>query len=196
MANVNAPEGLIPRLNSDGTAWNGATRRCYISAGATNDLIVGPGDAVILDTANANKDATGKYPTVMRATSETEMFGVVSSVEPVTQDSTIYRAIGEARYVNVIVDRDCVFEIQEDSVGAAMAATAVGQNITLIVGTTPTTGISGMMIDSSTAATTITHDMKVVGLVDRADNAIGDYAKWLVKFNHHQGADNKIGIGA
>ena len=200
MANANTPMGLVPRFNGDGTPWNGQTRRCYIAAGATNDLVVGPGDIVILDTANANKDSTGKFPTVMRATSGTELYGVVTSVVMETADSTLYRAIGEARYVNVVVDPLCIYEAQEDGDTTDMSDTSPGKNVELLVGTTPTTGsgagISGMQLDSSTAATTIGHDLKVISLVDRPDNAFGDYAKWLVQINHHQLADNKVGIGA
>lgn len=196
MANVNTPMGLVPRFNGDGTPWNGQTRRCYISAAATNDLVVGPGDLVIIDTETDNRESTGKYLTVMRATQGTEFVGVVTSVEMVTADSTLYRAAGEARYVNVVVDPLCIYEAQEDSDGAAMAATATGWNVETIVGTTPTgTGISGMTLDSSSAAVTAAHDLKVIGLVDRADNALGNYAKWLVQINHHQYADAKIGVG-
>jgi len=196
MANPDTPMGLVPRFNSDGTPWNGQTRRCFIAAAATNDLVVGPGDVVILDTANANKDATGKCPTVMRATSGTELYGVVTSVVLETADSTIYRAIGDARYVNVVVDPGCIFEAQEDNDTANLDNTDPGLNTELIVGTTPTnTGISGMLIDS-TAATTVGHDLKVISLVDRPDNAFGDDAKWLVQINHHQLADAKVGIGA
>lgn len=197
MANSNTPMGLVPRFNGDGTPWNGQTRRCYISAGATNDLVVGPGDVVILDTANANKVTSGKFPTVMRATSGTEFYGVVTAVVMETQASTVYRAIGDARYVDVVVDKDCIYEAQEDGDTTDMSKTSPGHNVELLVGTTPTgTGISGMQLDSSTAAVTAAHDLKVISLVDRPDNAFGDYAKWLVQLNHSQLADAKIGIGA
>mgnify|MGYP003573195038 CR=1 FL=1 len=197
MANSNTPMGLVPRFNGDGTPWNGQTRRCYISAGATNDLVVGPGDIVILDTANANKVTSGKYPTVMRATSGTQFYGVVTAVVMETQASTVYRAIGTARYVDVVVDRDAIYEAQEDGDTTDMSATSPGLNVEVIVGTTPTgSGISGMQLDSSSAATTVGHDLKVISLVDRPDNAFGDYAKWLVQLNHSQLSDNKVGIGA
>jgi hypothetical protein len=51
------------------------------------------------------------------------------------------------------------------------------------------TGWSGAEIDRSTAATTNTLQFKIMRLVNRQDNEIGDYAKWLVMANLHTQRD-------
>lgn len=195
MANKDVASGLTPRFNLDMTPWNGPTIKCYVSA--SDATRIGIGDPVKLDPTNAQKVADAKHPTVIRAASGSEFFGVVTGVVMETRDSLLYRAASTARYVYVVPAALCIFECQEDSDTSNMAATAVGQNIELVPGDCSTvTGLSTYELDSTSAAVTQAHDMKVIGLVDRPDNALGTNAKWLVAFNHHQLADNKLGIGA
>lgn len=195
MSNPDVAAGLIPRFHADGTPWNGALRKCYVHA--SDATRIGIGDPVKLDTTAAQKDPSGKCPTVIRAASGSEFYGVVVAVELETADSLIYRAASTQRYVFVTVDPDLIYEIQEDSDTSNMTYQAPGWNAELVAGDcNTTTGISTYELDSTSAAVTQAHDMKVIGLVDRADNALGTNAKWLVQFNHHQLADNKIGIGA
>lgn len=195
MANADVPSGLTPRFHADGTPWNGQTIKCYVSA--SDATRIGIGDPVKIDPTNSQKDASAKHLTVIRAGTGSEFLGVVVAVELVTGESTIYRAASTERYVYVTCDPTLIYEIQEDNASADLAATNVGQNAELVAGDCSTvTGISTYELDSDSAATTQAHDMKIIGLVDRPDNVIGTYAKWLVQFNHHQLADNKAGIGS
>ena len=67
-----------------------------------------------------------------------------------------------------------------------MAATDVGNNADIVVGSgSTTTGTSGMELDSSTKNTT-SAQLRIVELIQTADNAIGTNAKWLVKINEHE----------
>ena len=67
-----------------------------------------------------------------------------------------------------------------------MAAANVGQNADLVVAAGNTlTGTSGVELDSSTAAATDAQ-MRIFGLAQKADNEIGDQAKWLVTANRHE----------
>lgn len=97
-------------------------------------------------------------------------------------------------HVFVSTDANILYEIQEDSDGGALTADNVGQNAELLVQAGSAQGISGTELDSSTAATTAGHDLKIMRLVRREDNAIGENAKWLVKINNHQYADNEVGV--
>ena len=97
-----------------------------------------------------------------------------------------YGAASTDRIVWVADDPDLVFEMQEDSVGGAIAETAVSNNIQLVSGTGSTiTGYSGWEIDSNTSASTATPQLRLLRLAHRADNEVGNQAKWEVMINFH-----------
>lgn len=181
MANGNAPTGLTPKRLRNGSPWHGPARRYYHPATDATALFIG--DPVII-AGSADGDGT---PTVTRATAAGagRITGVVVGFEP---NSTInaagYGAASTGFYVLVCDDPNVLYEIQEDSVGGALAATSVGLNADLIAGSGSTaTRMSGFMLDSSTAATTATLQLRIIQLEQRADNEIGSLAKWLVAIN-------------
>ena len=181
MANGNAATGLTPKRLRNGSPWMGPARRYYHPATDATALFIG--DPVII-AGSADGDGT---PTVTRATAAGagRITGVVVGFEP---NSTInaagYGAASTGFYVLVCDDPNVLYEIQEDSVGGALAATSVGLNADLIAAAGSTaTKQSGFMLDSSTAATTATLQLRIVQLEQRADNEIGNYAKWLVAIN-------------
>jgi hypothetical protein len=100
-----------------------------------------------------------------------------------------YRLANEVLYVAVVDDPNVIFEIQEDSVGGALGAANVGDNGNVVVGAGNTaTGASGMQLQSSDviANTVAAHQLRILGLVNRVDNALGVNAKWRVKINLHE----------
>jgi len=80
-----------------------------------------------------------------------------------------------------------IFEIQEDNDSGDLAATEVGGNadIAVTAGNTAS-GISGMELDSDGVSTTAVAQLRIMGVVNREDNELGDYCKWLVKINEHE----------
>jgi hypothetical protein len=191
MANVNAAKGFSPVRFSNGRPYNGAGNSYFVPATDATALFIG--DPVILA---GSADAKG-VPTITRATAAGGNYvsGVVIGFLPDPTNLTLtYRPASTARYAIVEDDPSVQYEIQEDSVGGALAATNVGQNIDFIAGSGSTsTGLSGFMIDSSTAATTNTLQCRLEALVNREDNDIGTNAKWLVRFNLSQ-QNNTTGI--
>jgi len=183
MANANTPFGLRPVRHRSGAPYNGAATRYFVPASDSTALYIG--DPVIIA---GSSDADG-VATVTRATAAGGAFllGPVVSVESETRDSLTYRAASTARYVWVADDPDLQFEIQEDGVGGALAVTSVGQNVDLVAGTGSTvTGLSGFQADSSTAATTNTLQLRIMGFSRRIDNEVGNAnAKMLVSINLH-----------
>lgn len=181
MANGNAPRGLIPRRQRDGETANGALNKYYVPATDATALFMG--DPVIIA---GSADAAG-VPSVTRATAggANRITGVVVGFEPNPAIvATGYRAASTEAYVLVDDNPATEFEIQEDSVGGALTVDSVGLNAALVAGNGSTyTRTSGWMLDSSTAATTAALQVRIVGLMQRADNEIGDYAKWLVRIN-------------
>lgn len=182
MANTDAPFGLKPKRHKNGAPYNGASRRYYRPSSDATNLFIG--DAVVR-TGSGDTDG---IPGVIVATPGSGITGVIVGIENLTPDnlSRTYLPASTAGYLLVADDPDLMFEAQEDSVGAALAAADIGLNANVVFGTGNTvTGTSAVEIDSSTKATTATLDVRLDSIVQRADNAIGDNAKWLVWINNH-----------
>ncbi len=204
MANSDTPKGFHAVRLMDGTPYNGGGSPYYIGTGDTVALF--PGDPVVMASTanttevevNGGKFPPGTLPHVARATAGAtgNILGVVASVLSTDRDSLTYRAASTERVVFVHDHPDLVFEVQEDGVGGALAATNVGQNIDVIfthAGST-STGQSGAEIDSNTAGTAATKQFRILRLVNRENNEIGTNAKWEVMVNptRHQ---LRIGTG-
>jgi len=201
MANSDTPFGLKPVRYLNGSPWNGQFRVYYVPS--TDSTAIFKGDAV--KQASTGADSTGKYAAVTQATAGDAIRGVVIGFGSTpyqmycpTDLENKYRAASTAMYLAVVDDPNVVFEVQEDSVGNSCPATDVGFNANLVVGSGSTsTGVSGMELDSSSAASTATLQLKIMGLVDREDNELGDNAKWEVIINNHQlkGYTGTTGVG-
>ncbi|MCF4166340.1 hypothetical protein L2U69_11850 [Zavarzinia compransoris] len=192
MANANAPTGLSPVRYLSGAPYNGACNRYYVPSGDGTAIYVGG-----LVKPGGTADANGVMSVTGNVATGNPVVGVVVAVEPVTRDSTIHRAASTERYVWVADDPNLLFKVQEDSVGGALAVTAVGNSadLTGFTSGSATTGLSSIQIDSNTATASGdgTEDVVVFGLANTPDNAIGDYAKWLVRLNNHFYVDGSAG---
>ena len=191
MANKDAPLGLVPIRHSNGAPYNGAYSEYYVPS--TYATALGVGDPVLItgtsNTAAYNGNAPGTLPEINKsAAAGGYVSGVIVGFNLLPDDlSKTYNAASTERIVYVADDPDLVFEIQEDSDGAALAATDVGNNADFIFthSVSTTSGKSGVELDSSTAATTGSLNISIRRLVNRADNEIGDHAKWEVTINLH-----------
>lgn len=198
MANVDAPFGLRPVGNINGAAWNGKTERFYIPA-TDSDAAAYVGGLVKLTGAGYDEGNGSVVPVVTAdVASGDAVVGVVVSVEPVTADSTLYRENSTARFVNVVTDPNTLFEVQEDSVGGALAANAHGATaqLTGFTSGTAATGLSSIEIDSSALSETADtdDDVLIVGFSSRPDNEIGDNANWIVRLNVHARVNAATGV--
>jgi hypothetical protein len=134
------------------------------------------------------------YADVDQAATGDVIVGVVVAVLPDTRDSVIYRAASTLRLVLVCDDPNALFEIQEVSGGTPLAAADIGLNANFVVGTgSTTTGLSGVELNNATEAVTNTLDLKIVGFSNKLGNEIGEHAKWLVRINRHQYANQVAG---
>ena len=189
MANSDTPFGFKPVGHLLGAPWNGKVNTYYVPA--TDSTAIFKGDAV---KSAGSADATGKFPSVAQATAGAAIRGVVvgfgdnpyTMIHPDTPNVD-YRAASTAMYVFVVDDPFIIFEIQEDSVGAALAVTEVGLSTNIVVGSGSTsTGKSAMELDSSDTGTDTTGQCKILRVVDREDNALGDNCKWEVTIIEHE----------
>ena len=193
MANIDAPHGLTPVFNLDMTPWSGGTWRCHIPA--TDSVAVYIGGLVALA---GSADADGVATVQGNISTGGAVFGVVTGVEPVTDESLTYRAASTARYVFVAPAATTIFKVQDDSDAADLAATDVGSvgDLTGFTSGTAATGRSIIEIDESTVATggDGTEDVVILGLWQAPDNSIGTNAEWIVKLNNIQLIDGFAGI--
>lgn len=192
MANVDSPFGLRPVRYISGAPYNGAVNTYSTVTGDATAIFIG--DPVIISGTASTIDGV-IYQDVDQAATGNVFVGVVVGVKPDTRDSLIHRAASTARILYVADDPNLLFEIQEVSGGTALAAADIGLNANIVVGTgNATTGLSGVELNNATEATTNTLDVQIVGFVNRPGNEIGEHAKWLVRINRHQHANQVAGI--
>ena len=194
MANGNAPWGLIPRRHRTSETENGGLNEYSVDAAYATALFMG--DPVIL---SGTGDAQG-VPGVVLATAgaTNRITGVVVGFRPNPGIVALgYMAASTGGYVLVADNPDAEYEVQEDSVGGALTTASIGLNCDLIAAAGNTfLKRSGWMLDSSTAGTGATLQVRILGLEQRADNELGVNAKWLVRFNlpTEQGIASGVGV--
>ena len=102
-------------------------------------------------------------------------------------------------YVWVYDHPEQEFEIQEDGDTTPVALTDVFNTANFIFthAANSTTGLSGVELDSSGAATATAaaDQLRILAMVDSPDNAIGAYCKWVVKINNHFKLAGIVGVG-
>lgn len=193
MANADSPRGLSPVRYLSGAPYNGAANLYHMASGDSQAAYIG---SLVKLTGGA--DAAGVATVTANVSTGNPVVGVIVAVKPVTRDSLIYRAASTARYVWVADDPNLVFEVQEDSDGGALAATAAGATCTLTGFTSGSTatGYSAIEIDSSGLSETsdTDDDVRIIGAVQSPDNEIGVNCRWLVRLNVHQYVNAAVGV--
>lgn len=197
MANANSPRGMIPYAYMSGAPYNGAVRAYAVPSNNATALYIG--DPV--DLIGNSSDANGVPNVVIAAAGATHavlgaFMGISNSagqiVIPLLQSQPVYLPASTAAYVYVCDDPFLLYWIQENSVGGggtggAMVTGAAGGNANLIAGTGSTyDAYSGWMLNSaslSQAGGDGTLQLRIIQMLQEADNAPGLYAKWLVKIN-------------
>jgi hypothetical protein len=184
MANSDIPNGFSVIGTLDGSDFHGKeVRVCFLAADATATFI---GDAIKI-TGTGSADGTA--PSVAQCAAGDRVYAYLTSLEPdFSDESTLsaanYRAASTLRYGSAVIADLAVCTIQEDSVGGALAITDIGNNISVIVGAgSTTTGISGMELDSNTAATTNTLVFRLLGIDRTQGNAVGSQCRWRITAN-------------
>lgn len=201
MANFNGPFGLRP-ISLNGSDYTGQGRLVYFPTSQAGNIFLGDPlvplgttdafgvPAVGIATAGAAARIAGTFNGISN--------GPAGSGFTVTRDLPVYRQASIANYGLILDDPDILYACQEDSVGGAIPITTGGYangNLIAGAGGSTITGFSSWMLDSSTVATgNATFQVKVLGLVRGPDNAIGNYAKWVVSLNLSALAQNTAGF--
>lgn len=193
MANANVPIGIRP-INDNGTPWSGQGRLCAVPASQSGNIFLG--DPVI---ALGGTDAFGcPLIGIASAGNNNQILGTMLGISngpqgsgfTVTRDLPVYRQASILNYVLIVDDPNQLYAVQEDSVGGAIAASVAGfANGNLVAGTGSTvTGFSGWQLQSSGVSSSANtgFQLKILGLLRGPDNAIGNFADWVVRLNNPQ----------
>jgi hypothetical protein len=85
-----------------------------------------------------------------------------------------------------------MFVVQQDSVASSLSGANINENANLVFGSgSTTTGLSGVEIDSSSATSTATLQVRIVAGYETPSNTIstaaaGNNSVFVVKINNHQ----------
>ena len=205
MANDNSPRGLQPVNLGQGANAVGYYR---VNTGATTDMYVGCPVTLLASGYVAVASPTLMVPILGIAVGfagplkrglaipQGAAFLDVSQLIPPSPASET----GD-RYVLVAHDPQQLFLIQEDTGGTALALADVGawcdmiyRGATAISVTGDTdSGWANIELDASSIVAGTGASMRVLALADTVNtdgtnNAVGDYAKWIVQVGHHQRA--------
>src|ERR1700679_4240255 len=199
MTNTNAANGFRIIQNAFGRGGMNSQSTKYWSVGST---ILGVGDPVVRVTGSASSDPNGVGALIQRATTGAYVTGHIVGFDPNTNNlaQVGYAPSGYSGYVYVADDPEQLLVVQEGGSGTALSTQNIGQSINAItaVNASTTLGTSLYQIDNATVTTASTGTYILMQLLQRADNAVGQYAKWLVKVNLSteavSGASNVLAI--
>ena len=196
VGNVDKPFGATPIGTTDGSDWHGKLRQVAFSA-TTDTAAVFLNDFVTLSALGS--DTTGKLPFVKLATagSGNPLIGsLVSLVPDFANESFItkHRLASTARTGYVAWGSQVLYIMQEDSDGNSIEATEANNNVNLatITAGNTTTGVSDNELDSSSAATGATLQLRLHHVYDTPGNLLGDNAVWVVSINND--ADSLVAL--
>lgn len=186
MANVDGAFGL--QLHEDNSLT--PLELCFIPA--TDEVAVFVGDVV--KTAGSAGSIVGLpiKKTVAQCAATNPIYGVVVGTCPMMVSTGMdlgvrHRKADTGMYVLVKpANHQDVYRVQADDVAATVAAADIGLNADFIVAAgDAVTGMSGMELDTSSKATTATLSLKILGVVDRPDNTLGEVNQdLLVRLNN------------
>lgn len=198
MANINAPKGFSPVGNIQGGSWNQQGRLYAIpTTDTTNSYAVGD---VVMSLASADADGIPFVQKWAGATTTSALplgiivgirvadpgVSLVASSLDLTQSYISAGTRTAVRYVYVVDDPMVLFEAQFDATAIALTDLHKNAAVTVTAGQTlsQSSPMSSMVLTAP--AVTATLPIRLLGLIQRPDNATGAYARVLCKWNYHE----------
>lgn len=195
MANVSAPFGLAV-ARSQGGYLAGEAKHYYVPSSNASAIYIG--DLVVKTGTSNSSDIlghkAGSLSAVAKASNSGAVTGVVVGILP---NGTSYvsgpLAAGIEAVLLVIDDPKTKFNIE---CNGTLAAADIGLNANITASTTGSayTGISNATLDLSSKATTSSLQLKILGLADYENNALGANAVVEVMINNSTEAAGTAGI--
>lgn len=196
MANANAPTGLNPVRDISGRPYNGSVNHFAIPSSDSTAVFIGDPVKLVGTASTINSQV---LPDVALAATTDVIVGVVVGFLAADRDSSLYRVASTQRIAIVCDNPDAMFEIQDLSTGTPLTTAAIGLNVSFAAGAggNTFTGLSGIVLDNATEATTNTLALKIVGFPNRTDNDPADAEaskKLYVRINRHQYVNQVAGV--
>ena len=198
MTNSARPFGLKAITNNGvckfGRYWVPAS---LVSLGINTPVNLG-GTSNSANTTNGQLTPAGTMPSIVIATGGdgNKLLGSIVGFEVIPTDlfKVGYNAANSERIVYVADDVEQEFAIVDDGVGT-LAITDVGLNANLTIGTVDAfTNIDSTSLDTTTPASTVGFQLKILGLLDEPNNEVDVYATWRVRINNHVLANATVGV--
>lgn len=197
MANTNKPRGFTPVGTLAGASVSGGAR-LYAVPTSNTTLSFAVGDVIML-AAGCDDNGIQFCTTWGGATTTSALpCGIIVGVQtadpgPSLIAGTLDLAVTyinpstrtTVRYVWVDDNPLCVFEAQFDSTGATAAQLGYNAAVTVVTTTVHTQATPFSVTVLTSPAVTATLPIKLLGSVQRPDNATGAYVKALCKWNYH-----------
>jgi len=186
VANIDAPFGLKPVRHLNGSPWNGQTVRMLIED--DDDTAYYIGDPVTITGAAGSDDTSGIIVAdIALVTADTRIYGVIVSIDPDPDNlNRLYLPALTGGYINVCIDPDVIYEVQDDAV-VTLTGAIIGANAHLCADESgdTVTGLSGWELDSALVGANDGYHLQVLGISQRPDNALGDNCIWEVMISSH-----------
>jgi hypothetical protein len=199
---TNNPQGLRPIGHRNGNPWNQTANTYAIATDASNTYAIG--DVV---KSAAGTDVNG-IPLCVKATSGDVPLGIIVGFQTAPTGSTSLQGTNlnlnqlwlaknaGTQYVFVVDDPDIIFEAQMDSTAITLANLHKNSNLTITADQTSALSqsapYSNTVLTGSTVNTTNSFVIRMMGLVQRVDNAPtsttvgGAYCKVKCCWNQHE----------
>lgn len=200
MANNDTPYGLELLNNAGSGDFSAKVQPYYLPASYATAVFVG--DPVVKtgtsNTAEIDGFQPGTLSEINKSTAGTgnASTGVIVGFSPQRDNLTLqYNPASTERIAYVVDDPYALFRIQDDA-SATLDATAVGNNANMVFTTAGGTayGRSGVELQASSVAGGATLQLKILRMLPREDNELGNFAKWEVRLNNHTEAPNSAGV--
>jgi hypothetical protein len=204
MANKDNPQGFVPVDHQILKGYCGKSRPYYVPA--TDATVLFTGDPVIVTGTSNTAEVfrtyrAGSLPEIDIATAGdgNPIAGIITGFDLPSDGGTPFTANYKPTLTEAVVwvcdDPYVIFEVQSDSANAT-AATDISSNANVLLthGGSTVSGRSGAELNTASMTTTNTYQLKILGLVDRPDNALGTHSKLLVTINNHFYMKEEAGI--
>jgi len=184
MANIDSPFGLIPVAHVGMTPNNGGQTQYSLADNQSTAIFTG-------DPVTYKNDGTVEVADNTKALCG--VFGGCFYTDPTTSKPTwspyfpATLSPGDAK--GFIWDNPMqTFIVQQDSDSVNLLAANLNENVNFVFGAgNTTTGISGVEIDSSSKATTATHQARLISFYDTpSNNTTANNSIFVIKINNHQ----------
>lgn len=184
MANKNSPSGAQPTSTLASANYNEKLRKFVIPSTDTNNYFIG-------DFVKTNNTSINGIPIVVKAAAGEVIRGTIVSFEQdLVRTQVPYRKSGVEQVVYVCEDPLLEFEIQ---FSGTLTDSDIGKFANILVGTGDTnSGFSTTQLDGTTLSTT-NAQIKILSIVERVENEVGQYAKVIGTMHQHE--LNGVGSG-